>query len=30
VDTGKFPAEENFFRMDGKEILKLSKLQRKK
>ena len=30
VDTGKFPAEENFFRMDGREILKLSKLQRKR
>ena len=29
VDGGKFPAEENFFRMDEKEFLKLSKSKKK-
>jgi 3-methyl-2-oxobutanoate hydroxymethyltransferase len=30
VDAGRFPAEENFFRMDGKEFSKLSKSRPKK
>lgn len=30
VDAGRFPAEENFFRMDGKEFLKLSKSRKGK
>jgi 3-methyl-2-oxobutanoate hydroxymethyltransferase len=29
VDAGRFPAEENFFRMDEKEVMKLSKTKKK-